>query len=82
MAKNTFDASRIAAVAGAVRDMTPERVDVRPSRSKRGIDRETTSQVCFRIDKERHTKLKVLAVSTGREIGELMDELIATHLGI
>ena len=77
-----FDPSKIAAVAQAVGDMTAEDTEVRQSRSRRGIDRESTSQVCFRIEKERHHALKVYAVQNGKEIGELMDELIAKHLDI
>lgn len=77
-----FDPNRIAAVAQAVGDMTSENVEIKQSRSRRGIDRENTSQVCFRIEKDRHHALKVYAVQNGKEIGELMDDLIAAHLGI
>jgi hypothetical protein len=64
------------------RETTAEEVDPRPGRSRRAFSMEATSQVCFRIEKERHKKLKLYCVQNDLEIGEVLDNLIAKHLGI
>lgn len=55
---------------------TRERVDPRPSRSKRGISAADTSQICFRVNKDKHKALKVYCVENDLEIGEAMERAL------
>ncbi len=75
-------ARRISKVSAEVQEATQENTEPRPTRSKRGIVLSETSQICFRIEKERHKELRVYCVEQDMEIGEVLDELIRKHLGI
>ena len=77
------DLALVSRVAEAVARETTEEEgpDHRPGRSRRALTTEATSQVCFRIEKERHKKLRLYCVERDLEIGEVLDDLIAKHLG-
>jgi hypothetical protein len=66
--------------------MTPQAAadiaDAKPNKSKRGIDKSLTSQICFRIEKERHHALRVHCIQNRIEIGELLSDLIKDKLSI
>lgn len=58
-------------------------IEPRKGRSKRGLAlADNTSQVCFRIEKDRHKKLKLYCVQNDLEVGELLDTLLSEKLGI
>ena len=60
------------------------RLEPRKGRSKRGVTRDdpNTSQVCFRIEKDRHKALKAYCLDKDLEIGEILSDLVQKHLGI
>jgi len=73
-------ATMLPRVTDAVARETAEgNIDVRPTHG--ALSAEGTSQVCFRIEKERHKKLRLYCVERDLEIGEVLDDLIAKHLG-
>ena len=49
----------------------------RVPRSKRGIDKKETSQICFRIEKDRHKAIRIYCLENDLEVGELLDQLLA-----
>lgn len=54
-----------------------EKVEPRRSRSKRGITPQVdTVNTCFRLEVERHRKIKAHCAYVGIEIGEFFDELL------
>lgn len=69
------DPSKIAEISSFIGDATQEEVR-RGRTSKRGIIKEETSQICFRLEKDRHRALRVHCVQNDIEIGEFMDELL------
>lgn len=80
--KNPADiATHVARVAEAVGEATEQDTEPR-SRSKRGIVLSDTSQICFRIEKDRHRALRMYCVEHDMEIGEVLDGLISKHLKI
>lgn len=52
----------------------------RPPRSKRGLTVNETSQVCFRLTKEKHKALKLYCLANDLEIGEAMEKAVDTML--
>jgi hypothetical protein len=77
MAKNPKnDPSRIAEISSFIGDATRENDSSRGRTSKRGLTKEETSQICFRIEKARHRALRLYCVQSDIEIGEFMDELL------
>jgi hypothetical protein len=39
-----------------------------------------TNQVCFRVTSDKHTALKIYCAKSGREVGEVMDEILTRFL--
>jgi len=58
------------------------RLEPRKSRSRRGVVRgdPNTNQVCFRVTSDKHTALKIYCAKSGREVGEVMDEILTRFL--
>ena len=57
-----------------------ENVESRPTRSKRGIVAEETSQICFRVAKDKHKALKFYCLDNGLEIGEALESALDSIL--
>lgn len=64
------------ATAAAGAQFRSESIEARPVRSKRGLTTEESSQICFRIEKERHRAVKIHCVQNGLEVGEFLDDLL------
>lgn len=45
-------------------------------RSARGVDKNTWTQVCFRLEPDRHVAIKLECVKRGIDIGVFMDDLL------
>lgn len=58
---------------GAPAAVSPSR---RPSRSKRGVDPDSYSQICFKVPRDKHRKLKVYCAASALEIGEAMEHAL------
>jgi hypothetical protein len=73
------DPQRIAHLSSFVAEQTTETTEPKAGRAKRDLTGEQ-SQICFKIEKERHKAIRVYCVQNDLEIGELMDRLIKDHL--
>ena len=75
--RKTPDVNKIAEVARFVGETTPERTSPRPPRSKRGVDPKTFGQCCFKLEKDRHQKLRLYCIENEIEIGQFLSDMLA-----